>query len=267
MFVRLLRAEIVKTSGLPILKLLALFLTGMIGLMFWHYCTLSLVDYNRAASYDPAPNPWYFYYFGFNMLVYTLVFPIALSVIPFVVKNVEDKADAWKRTLTLPGSLFSIQLSKLAVIWFYASMFVAITLVGYILSGIVLSMLRPEFGFSESPTYHKFLIILFFKFEWAALAIVTIGYTYMLFIRKTLVSLLLSIFVPIVGFIIPPYNVAVAQDMVFKRIRYQTFKEGGGYEDLHFGLFGSSEAICLGIIIVALFVILYKSTRPIVDYE
>ncbi len=269
MFIRLVRAELLKTRNIPILMLMALFVAGVILIGFSHFLSLSEADYNTMAAYDLQPNPWYFYYFGTGLLVYTLILPLALSILPFVIKSVEDKADAWKRTLILPAPIYSIHLSKLAVICFYASLFVGVSLVGLMLSGLLLSKLRPEFNFHEYPTYHKFLTILFFKFELAALAIVTGGYAYMLFIKKTLVSLLLTVLLPLLCFLLlPPYNSAPTQLFLFKMERSRILiRDGNVFTDLHLNLITTTDAICIGIIAAALIVVFYKSTRPMVDYE
>lgn len=268
MFIRLVRAELIKTKNIPILIILALFVVGVILIGFFHFLSLSLADYNRLASYDLEPNPWYFYYFGMGLLIYSILLPLALSILPFVIKNVEDKADAWKRTLILPTSIYKIHLSKLTVICFYASMFVGVTLGGLMLSGLLLSKLRPDFNFSQHPTYHQFLLLIFLKFELSALAIVVFGYAYLLFIKKTLVSLLLTVLLPLLCLlIIPPYNSAPTQLFLFKMERNKVLiREGNVFTDLHLTI-TSTDVTCIGIIVVALGVIFYKSTRPIIDYE
>lgn len=230
---------------------------------------MSLSDYNRIVAYNPAPNPWYLYYFGTGMLIYILVLPLAVSIMPYVVKTVEDKADAWKRTLIIPYPIFGIHLSKVMVIWMYASLFVGLTLIGFIVSGLLLSYLKPEFNFAAYPTYHKFLIILFFKSELAALSIVTFGYSYMLFVKKTLTSLLLTIFLPLVCLLIlPPYSSAGTQYFLFRRERHMMLgREGYTYNDLHLDLINSMDAICIGVIFFSLIIIMIKSTKSTIDYE
>lgn len=267
-FLKLVRAEFAKTKGTFIRTFFFMLIVGSIGAFFVPFYFKSYEDFLRSNLMEEKPNPWWVYYFDNYLFVWTFVLPIVVSAATYVIKNIEDRSDAWKRLFVLPYNRATLHMAKLSVIWTYTTLYITITFLILILSGMLLSKLKPDFDFNAHPTYHEFLIIFCAKFILASMAICSFSYAYMIFIRKTVVSLLLGIFLPIVClFFTNQYSSPLYQVYNFHGERVKMLINSRSYETLHVNVIGTHDIVCIVVFVVSLASIFVASRRPIINYE
>lgn len=265
---RLIQAEFLKTKKIPLLVFLIILGLGSIGAFFFVFLGKPFDTFLQQNPSEENPNPWFSYYFNNYLLLFVIVLPFIVSITTYVVKNIEDRSDTWKRLFVLPYKRELLHLSKLCVVWFYSTFYVLITILLLLLSGIVLSKLKPDFNFADFPNYQKFLWIFLVKFELATVAITTFSYAYMVIIKRTVVSLLLSIFLPLVGLFFPsPYSSALHQFFDFSGKRFQMVINSEAYETLHLSLISQYDVVCSVVTVASLAVVVWASKKPIINYE
>lgn len=267
-FFKLVQAEFLKTKKIPILGLYSILVVGSIAIFFIFFYNKTFKEFVNEHLMEANPNPWYAYYFKRYLLLSVFFLPLIISVTTYIIKNIEDKADAWKRLFVLPYSREIIHLSKLSVIWLYTTLYVVMTFSFLMLSGILLSKLKPDFNFSAHHTYHEFLFIFCLKFEVAVVSIATFSYAYMIWVKRTVVSLLLSIFLPFVGLIFPsPYSSPLYQTHTFNRSVHEMLINSQSHETLHLKVIGSHDFLCIAIMVLSFVAIVWASKNPVVNYE
>jgi len=267
-FLKLVQAEFLKTKRIPILGLYCALMLGSIGMVFTFFYFKTLEEFLNEIHHEENPNPWYAYYFQRYLFLWTVFLPLIVSIATYVVKNIEDKSDAWKRVFVLPYNRTIIHVSKLSVIWIYTTLYVLVSFIFLFLSGIALSKLKPDFNFSAHHTYHEFLLIFCFKFEIAALSITTFSYAYLILIRRTVVSLLLTIFLPFVSLLFKsPYSSPIHQRISFGIKRAEMIINSYPYETLQVQVIASPDIVCIGTIVLSFVAIVWASKRPIINYE
>jgi len=264
---KLIRAEFLKLRGMRILPSYAALIGGSIGIVFFSFLNRSHQDFVYRNSIEQNPNPWYAYYSGYLFLLVFLL-PVIASISTFIIKSVEDKADGWKRVYILPYRKEVIHLNKLLVIWSYVSLFVIVTFLILILSGLLLCRLKPDFQFSSHFNYHQILFIVFLKFELSVLSITAFSYAYMVLIKRTVVSLLLSIFLPFFCLLfINQYSSPLYQFFSLHRARISLIINDKAPDTLQVSFVSLHDMICIAILIVSLGIIKLTSEKLIVSYE
>jgi hypothetical protein len=264
---RLFKAELLKTKKMPILWFYAALIIVSIGTFFLFFYFLTFEEFS-SVRFEENPNPWYAYYFSRYLFLWVFLLPLIVSITTYIIKNIEDKADAWKRLFVLPYDRAIIHVSKLSLILLYTTSYVLITFLILVLSGISLSELKPDFDFQAHQTYHEFLPVFWLKFEISVIAITTFSYAYMILVKRTVVSLLLSIFLPFVGlFFTSQYSSPLYQLHTFHGMRAEMVINSKSYDTLHLNVIGSHDILCLIIIVLSFIAIILASKRPIINYE
>ncbi len=129
-------------------------------------------------------NPYdFFLSMGWNISAFFLL-PLYVVLINALVVSVEHNNEGWKLLLTAPVTRFSVYISKwisiILFILFTYSLFV-VFLLGFV---YLLSLLKPEIGFSGySPDLHR-LFWWFFKLFVASMALSTIQYQLSLWMKN-----------------------------------------------------------------------------------
>ncbi len=266
-FLKLFRAELYKTKRMPFLAFYTALIAVSVGVFFLLFYIKPVEEFLKEGM-GKEPNPWNAFYFRRYLFLFVIFLPLIASITTYVVKNIEDKSDAWKRVYVLPVSNVIIHLSKLSVIWLFITLYVGITILLLIAAGVSLDKLKPDFSFSEHPSLHKFLFVFLLKFEIAAIAITTLSYAYMILIKRTVVSLLLSIFLPFVGlFFISPYSSPLYQLHSFNISVSEMLINSYSYEMLHLQVITSHDFLCMGATVISFAIIVWASKRPIIYYE
>ena len=264
-------SELLKTKRYSILFLLVLFPVFIIASFFISFYNLTLDEFYESIRPGHDNNPWYYYY-TFPLFILPLSVPLITSVVTYIIKNIEDKANGWKGLFSLPQPVIQLHLTKFLVIAFYLLLYHAITLALLLISVYVLSFLKPEFDFHAYPSYVVFLVSLFLNYFFISLAIGSLTYCVIIFIKRNVISLLLSIFVPLIAiFMTTPFNLytnASTITAMVEGLRFQyVFNNGSalGYE-LDVSADFSIYLYLLGWIVFSWLLIYFQSKRPIIKY-
>jgi len=133
-------------------------------------------------------NPW-LKIAGNAINIYTiLMLPLLITLVAFIVNNVEHKANGWKHLFALPVSRTTVYTSK--VIITVAMVFLSLIIfdVFIILSGKLLSVLNPEINFGNFAMNNE-IIITSIKVFLASLLIITIQFLISINSKNFLVSI------------------------------------------------------------------------------
>jgi hypothetical protein len=232
-------SELLKTKGyssLHFVWILPLLLVTMFSINFYN---LTLQEFHDNIWPGNDENPWYYYY-NIPLLIITFLLPLVTSLTTFIIKNMEDKANGWKSLFALPYPIFKIYQFKFLVITLFLFLYNFFTLLFIIVSANILSVLKPEFEFDKYPSYTGYLIGLFSLYFLVSLAIGSLTYLYSLYIKKVIVSLLISIFLPLIAqFFTSSFNLFSLASMITRLPRILRIK----YINLH----GSADGFTLQI--------------------
>jgi hypothetical protein len=263
----LLRAELLKLKGIRLILSYIVLIVGSISIVFFYFLNQDYEEFILRNSLEENPNPWYSYYASYLFLL-VFVLPIIASISTFLIKSIEDKADAWKRIYILPYRKDAIHLNKLLIIWLYISIYMIGTFLILILSATLLSKLKPDFHFSSHSNYNQILLVLFFKFELSILAITAFCYAYMLLIGRVLISLLLSIFLPLFClFFENQYSSALYQFFLLHRSRLSLIINHEHPDMLQFNEVSQHDIICIIILLISIGLLILASKKLIINYE
>lgn len=268
-FVRLTHAEFLKTKRIPLFAFYLVISFGSIGFLFMNFYLKPYEVFLREHNYfEHNPNPW-FHFFSNYFYLLAIVLPIIASITTYIIKSIEDKADAWKRLLVLPYDKSIIHFSKLFLIYLYLTFFLFSIYFLLEISSLALSQLKPDFHFFDFNTYHKTLIIFFLKFELAAISIATISYGYMIVIKRAMISLLLSIFLPFLGLTFTSnYNSLLSQWWSFRAKRsFMIMNNIAGYDAIRVDLISSYDILSAFILGVSIIFISWASAKPVINFE
>ena len=264
-------SELLKTKRYSILFLIILFPVFITTSFFISYYNLTLEEFQENIFSGGDNNPWYYYY-KLPLFILTYSLPLITSVMTFVIKSIEDKANGWKDLFSLPQPILKLHLTKFLVISFYLLLYHAITLALILVSVFVLSLVKPEFDFNNYPSYFGFLFSLFFNYFLISLAIGSLTYCAIIFIKRNVVSLLLSIFVPLIAiFITTPFNLYTSAATIQSRsmgLRTQYILNNGsaaGFE-LYVSVDFSIYLYLIGWMVFSWLLIYFQSKRPIISY-
>lgn len=200
-------SEFIKTKRSSSLVLIISFPIILIGIFFFSFFFQSKSEYYLKLSPGEDGNPWFNYYKNF-IYVFAITLPIISSIITFIVKNIEDKANGWKSLLSLPLPFSIIYLIKFSVIIGYLFAYHLLSIALLLGSAKILSVIKPDFDFALFPSYIDFVFIIFVKLLLASFAIGSLTYCFLIYFKRTTTGLLLSIFLPLFGvFVEYWYNV------------------------------------------------------------
>lgn len=164
------------------------------------FLAMTYDEFLKSAYPSADVNPWFGYYFNTGFFWFlTFFLPLVISLVVFFIKNIEDRADGWKRMLVLPFSPFRLYINKLLVIWICTIGFILSLFAFFIASGVMLSWLKPEFKFDQFPTYHYFLICFALKYCAFGLTVSSFCYLILLLIKRYALSLATVVLLPIVA--------------------------------------------------------------------
>jgi lantibiotic transport system permease protein len=266
----MLLSELLKTKRYSILFFIILFPIFINILFFTSFYNLTLDEFHELIRPGQDNNPWYYYY-NLPLFILALSLPIITSVITFIIKSIEDKANGWKALFTLPKPIIQIHLSKFFVISLYLLLYHAITLAIVIISVYTLSYIKPDFDFYSYPSYFGFLLSLFLNYFFVSIAISSLTYCVIIFIKRSVVSLLLSIFVPIIGmFFTSPFNLYTIANTITsssKGLRTQYILNHGSSLGFELNVPAGINIYLLGWIVLAWLFIHAQTKRPVINYH
>lgn len=264
-------SELLKTKRYSILFLIVLFPVFIITSFFISFYNLTLEEFQENIFSGRDNNPWYYYY-RLPLFILTFSLPLVTSVMTFVIKSIEDKANGWKDLFSLPQPIIQLHLTKFLVISSYLLLYHAITLALLLISVYTLSFLKPEFDFNGYPSYVGFLFSLFLNYFFISLAISSLTYCVIIFIKRNVVSLLLSIFVPLIAiFITTPFNLYTSAASIESRsmgLRTQyilNHDSAVGFE-LEVSADITIYLALTGWVVFSWLLIYFQSKRPIIKY-
>jgi len=263
-------SELLKTKRNAFLYLVILFPIFIVALFFISFYRLTLEEFYKNIMPGNDNNPWYYYY---NLLLFILAIalPLVSSLITFIIKDIEDKANGWKVIFALPKAVLRIHFIKFLVISFYLFLYHAITLILTLISVYILSILKPEFNFNSYPSYVVFLVGLFVKYFLISLAIGSLTYCIIIFIRKNVVSLLLSIFLPLIGmFFTSSFNIysnVISIISIPKQIRTRYILDYGSAHGLELTVPSDYDLYILAWVVFSWLLIYFQSKKPVINYS
>ncbi len=267
-FFRLCKAELLKTKKLSIVVFHITIALISISALFFFFYNQTYEEFQNNNRLEIKPNPWFIFYRSY-LFLFVIFLPLIASVTTYIIKSIEDRADAWKRLFVLPYNKLLIHLAKLCVIIFYLTLYLLLTVMLLLISSTLLSGLKPDFQFSHFNNYRSTLIVFFIKFEIAIIAITAFTYAYLIIIKKTIITLLMSIFLALIGLTITShYSASLDQFNIYIRKRQHLLLNNiPGYDDLSIKLFASQDIFCLVIVFISLIAIYIKSKKPIINFE
>ena|GEM_PF-5503731 len=239
---RLLVAEFHKIKNTKILIVLLSLTLSWVGISVWHFYSLTYAAFLEAAYPPEDQNPWYAFYFGSGfMFLLAFLLPLVLSLVVFFFKNIEDKADGWKRLFLLPFSRFTLHVNKLSAIWVCSVAFIAILFLLFFVSGVLLSWFKPDFKFDQYPSYHYFLLCFGAKYCGFSLTLVNLCYLVLITVRRYALSLATVVLLPLIGPLMTDskfnpfsYFINSLHDFLRARARYMSLHEFDAKREVYF---------------------------------
>jgi hypothetical protein len=264
-------SELLKTKRSPFLLLIIALPLILNGVFFINFFALTPEEFDHKLLPGDDRNPWFGYYKSFLFLS-SIIFPLVISVLTYVVKNIEDRAKGWRSLLTLPKPIITLYAAKFFVILFYCLIYLVLSLGLLLLSAEVLSFLKPDFHFGSYPRYVGLIGNLFLYYLLIAVAISSLTYALVICLARTMAGLLLSVFIPflfvLIEFPFNPYSQAFTQTVLPIALRSSHIRTFGNADTFQFSL--SLTTACwylLGWILLAWWLLYMKSKRPAIDYN
>lgn len=271
--ISLFKAELLKTKNSKNLMSLSLVVLIWLSISFYSFYTLDLNDFLQSRYPVEDKNPWYAYFFEQTIFFFAMLLPLINFMIVLSIKIIEDKADGWKRMFALPNTIFSLYISKLAVIWLYCSGFVFSFFFLYYLSGILLSILKPDFLFLEYEKYDFYLFLFAIKSIYASLFLSCLAFVLTLLIKKFSISLVTSVLIPVLGFllfdrsIMNPFTYVFREHTSFWVSRKDYFDLHKTFEGFTYNYLTKGDFLGLFLMALLLVIIFLLSKKPIIKYE
>ena len=188
-----LRAEYLKTHQTPVYWLLLLCPLAL------NILIILLLNEVGQKWIKGDTNPWkVLYYFNYNLLAEFFIV-LFIAMMTSLINNVEHKGHSWKHLYALAQPRWAVYVNKslysagmlLFVLFYFALM--------QIISGLVLSLLRPDLGFQNSNLMLIFNFIMMLKMFFTALAVWSIHhwitFRYRNFSLSVGIGLLMLIFI------------------------------------------------------------------------
>lgn len=265
---RLLKAEFLKTKRTSIFIFHLSLAIVSVGSLFIYFFFKTRQELLNEKLFEANPNPWFIYY-GNYLFLFVIFLPVIISVTAFLVKNIEDRADGWKRLYVLPYGVETLHMAKLLIIITYVTIYLLATYFLLSLSSFILAEFKSDFEFYRFNPLTYNIFIFFVKFEIAAVSIITSSYALFISLKRNTASLLFSIFLPFFGLTFTsqyssPFNqwtsyTSKRTHMIINSIQ--------GYDDLKIALVDKYDIINLLVLIISLCIIVYASKKPIISYD
>lgn len=171
LFMGLLQSEYLKTR-----KTFAFWLAILGGILIPSLIFLVVKSNPNIIANSISPAPWQMF-LKFNwQTVAAFLFPLYIVLITALVVQVDYKANAFKKMLTLPISRTSYYLAKLTVIIYYVALTHFIFLVSILVFGFLLGAIVPETLFLDKPIPLTDMFTQVTKSLLAALGMISIQY-------------------------------------------------------------------------------------------
>lgn len=264
-------SELLKTKRSPFL-LVVVFLPLLFNfLSFIDFYFTSAEEFRENLLPGDDLNPWFSYDRKF-LLLFSISLPLVVSVLTFVIKNIEDKANGWRSLFILPYPIFRLYLAKYAIVVFYCLTYLVMSLGLLLVGSEILSFLKPDFHFSMYPRYLDLTGWLFVEFVWISMVISSVTYACVIYLKRTMAGLLLSIFLPFflvfLEFSFNPYSQAFTRTQLPMALRSSHIRTLGNADGFVFSFsFYPAYWYLLGWVLLAWLLLYVKSKRPAIDYN
>lgn len=167
----LLQAEYIKTK-----RTWAFWLSILGGMLIPTIMFLVLRSHPEMLTKGMSNMPWYMFLKYSWQSVATFLLPLYVVLVTSLVVQVEHRANAFKKMLTLPYSRAGYYWSKVGVILFYIAITHLVFIASIIVFGLVLGTLYPETQFMTKPIPLNMMLIEITKSFLASLGIVSIQF-------------------------------------------------------------------------------------------
>lgn len=262
-------SELLKTKRYSILFLIILFPVFIITSFFISFYNLTLDEFHDFIRPGQDHNPWYYYY-NLPLSILALSLPLITSVVTYIIKSIEDKANGWKDLFSLPQPIIQLHLTKFLVISLYLLVYHAITLALLLMAVYTLSFLKTDFNFNDYPSYVGFLCSLFLNYFFVSVAISSLTYCVIIFIKRNVVSLLLCIFIPLIGmFYTSSFNLYSNTNTITsmaKGLRTEYIFNNGSALGFELQVPTDFLVYLLGWVVLSWVLIYLQSKRPVIKY-
>ena len=192
-FGKVLLSEIQKTKNTWGLTLSLLGPLGVTIIMFLAYV-------NNAENASNAVNPW-LNYGRYTYNFYFLLYPLFAALVAFLLSNVEHKNRGFKHLFTLPSSKANFYISKMLILLFWIGCSLIFATGILLLSGNLLGLIFPAYGFQEYQITNA-LLIFPIRMYISLLSIMAIHFFMSLYWDNFIISVGSSVFLLVLGLVV-----------------------------------------------------------------